>query len=107
MLGWWLPENVPTYGGGVLDFMYWTSGIAMVIAQALLSRVRRASTPSHPPLATVWAIVPALIVICLGLLSHHSRSEIARSRSGIVLEKAQPSVGLFTAASFAADSGGQ
>ena len=114
MLGWWLPENISTYNGEVFHFVYWSCGIGMLIAQALLSRVRHgASThdqaPTHDraPLEMVWAVVPALIVICLGLLSHRSGNEIAPARPQIALEETHPGQGMFTAASLAADGSGR
>ena len=108
MLGWWLPENIWTYDGGVFHFVYWSSGIGMVISQALLSRVRRgASICDRAPLQMVWAVIPALIVICLGLLSHRSWNEIASARSQIALEETRPDQGMFTAASLAADGSGR
>ena len=88
MLGWWLPENVSTYGASVFHLIYWTSGLGLLIAQALLSRARReAASQAHPLLEAVWAIVPALILVWLGLLSHRSSHEILEGRPQIALEQ--------------------
>ena len=108
MFGWWLPENISTYNGGAFHFVYWSSGIGMLIAQALLSRVRRvASTHDRARLEMVWAVVPALVVISLGLLSHRSWNAIAAAPPQIALETTRPGQGVFTAASLAADGNGR
>jgi heme/copper-type cytochrome/quinol oxidase subunit 2 len=90
MLGWWLPENASTYGGSVFHLIYWTSGIGLLIAQAVLSRRRDVPPPSHPTLELVWAIVPALMLVWLGLLSHRSWSAVADGRPQIALEQVRP-----------------
>jgi heme/copper-type cytochrome/quinol oxidase subunit 2 len=89
MLGWWLPENVSTYGDSVFHLMYWTSGVGLLVAQALLSRWRDTDAPSHPMLEVVWAVVPTLILVWLGLLSHRSLNGCSEGRPQIALEQAQ------------------
>jgi len=90
MLGWWLPENASTNGGSVFHLIYWTSGIGLLLAQAVLSRRRGMPTPGHPMLEAVWAMVPALMLIWLGLLSHRSWSDALDGRPQIALERIQP-----------------
>ncbi len=88
MLGWWLPENVSTYGGGVFHLVYWASAVGLLIAQASLSRFRRGGAAhGHPMLEVVWATVPALILVWLGLLSHRSATGIATHRPQIAFEQ--------------------
>ena len=90
MLGWWLPENVSTYGGSVFHLIYWTSGIGLLITQALLSRLRRSTDrPSHATIEVVWAVVPALILVWLGLLSHRSWNGPSETRPQIAFEQRQ------------------
>lgn len=94
MLGWWLPENSSTYGGGVFHLVYWASGLGLLIAQTLLARSRRGSAPqSHPMLEVVWATVPALILVWLGLLSHRSAAGTADHHPQMAFEQTTNAIG--------------
>ncbi len=84
MLGWWFPENVST-DGGVFRLLYWSSAVAMLVAQALLSRF------GGPVLARstrvreiVWAVVPALLLLGFGLASHRTPTALASAPSVLV-----------------------
>ena len=86
--------------------MYWTTGAGLLIVQTLLARVRRtAATPGDTKLEVVWAIVPALFLVCLGLLSHRSWNENAPTRTPIALEEMTDSEAWLTAVSRTADGG--
>jgi hypothetical protein len=80
MLGWWLPDNGSTLG--VLHLLYWTSGVALVMVQCALLRLRHASAPRrrHALREAVWAVVPALLLVWLGLLSHRTVPEVTFDR---------------------------
>ncbi len=78
MLSSWLPETFATYtgrDGGLLPLVYWTTGIAFVVAQivtfrlAMRSRVAGSSRRAGLALEAVWASVPVLMLIVLGLLA--------------------------------------
>jgi heme/copper-type cytochrome/quinol oxidase subunit 2 len=88
MLSWLLPESLAIYVGrhdGVFHLVYWISGIAFAIAQtgALLAFLRTRSTavPARGTtvLEAVWAIVPAVILVGLGLLGSGAWSDAHRT----------------------------
>jgi hypothetical protein len=87
MLGW-LPENVSTEGG-VFHLLYWSSAVAMVIAQMLLSRGRRpARARAVRVRELVWAIVPALMLLGFGVASFRSPTAFAAGRAPLALDPA-------------------
>ena len=91
MLGW-LPENVST-DSGVFHLLYWSSAVAMLIAQVLLSRVQRPARDRAVRLRElVWAIVPALMLLGFGVASFRSPTALAAGRAQIALDTAPPSV---------------
>ena len=95
MLGWWFLDNV-----SIFHFLYWSTGAGLLIVQARLARARRTpSTPSDTKLEVVWAIVPVLFLVCLGLLSHRSLNQNAPTRTQIALEEMTNSEALRTAVS--------
>ena len=99
MLGWWFLDNV-----SIFHVVYWITGAGLLIVQALLARVRRApSTPGDTKLEVVWAIVPPLFLVCLGLLSHRSLNKNAPPRTQIAWEDMTNSQALLTTASRPAD----
>ncbi len=79
MLGW-LPDNGSVHG--VLHLVYWTSGLALVMVQVALLSMRRAATvrERHALREAVWAVVPALFLVWLGLLSHRAVPEVMFDR---------------------------
>lgn len=85
MLGW-LPDNGSVHG--VLYLLYWTSGVALVTFQIALLCARRAATvrERHALREAVWAIVPALLLVWLGLLSHRAVPEVMFDRQ-VALER--------------------
>jgi hypothetical protein len=90
MLGW-LPENVSTEGG-MFHLFYWSSALAMVVAQLLLSRGRRpARARAVRARELVWAIVPALMLVGFGVASFRSPPAFASARASVALDPA-PSV---------------
>jgi len=91
MLGW-LPENVST-DGGVFHLLYWSSAVAMLIAQALLSRGQcPARARAVRVRELVWAIVPALMLLGFGVASFRSPTALAAGRAQIAVDTAPPSV---------------
>jgi hypothetical protein len=82
MLGWWLPDNLST-DGTIFHLLYWSSAIAMLTAQLLLART---ATRGARLREIVWALVPVLLLLSLGALSHRSPSALAASRQEIALE---------------------
>lgn len=68
MLGWWLPENAAMQVDHVVHVVYWASGFVLLGAQVFLASARRGRA-QHGPLMpeVVWAVVPALFLIGLGL----------------------------------------
>lgn len=89
MLGWWLPENVASVGGGFY-LLYWSSAVAMVVVQMLLARGRRPVVRGTRVRELVWALVPALMLLSLGVLSQRSTAAIAAPRAEVALETAPP-----------------
>jgi heme/copper-type cytochrome/quinol oxidase subunit 2 len=79
MLGW-LPDNGSVHG--VLHTVYWTSGVALVMFQVALLCTRRAATvrQRHALREAVWAVVPSLLLVWLGLLSHRTVPEVMFDR---------------------------
>lgn len=75
MLGW-LPDNGSVHG--VLHTVYWTSGFALVMVQIALLGMRRSTVARerHALREAVWAVVPTLFLVALGLLSHRSVPEV-------------------------------
>jgi hypothetical protein len=96
MLGWWFPENVLT-DGGVFHLLYWSSAVAMLIVQALLSRVQRPARVRSVRLReVVWAIVPALLLLGFGIASFRSPTALAAGRAQLPCEIVPASVGAGT-----------
>jgi len=89
MLGWWLPENLSTYGASMLHLVYWVSGIALLIAQLVLVRTHRGQSRAWHE--AVWAVVPALVLVWLGLLSHRTPHVTVASGPQAALEHAKGS----------------
>ncbi len=88
MLGWWLPENVAT-DGSVFYLLYWSSAVAMLVAQMLFSRVRSPVFVRRTRMReAVWALVPALLLLSLGMVSHRSAAALAAPRAVVALETA-------------------
>lgn len=79
MLGW-LPDNGSVHG--VLHTVYWTSGVALVLVQLALLGMRRTAAAGrhHAVREAVWAIVPSLFLVALGLLSHRTVPEVMFDR---------------------------
>lgn len=90
MLGWWLPESV-SIGGSIFHLLYWSSAAALVVAQVLLARLARpASSRRHGLREIAWAIVPGLLLLSFGIVSHRSPNALAAGRAQIALETAPP-----------------
>ena len=87
MLGWWLPENVATVGGGFY-LLYWSSAVAMLIVQMLMTRARQPMSARGARVRElVWALVPALMLLSLGVLSQRSpAAALAAPRAEVALE---------------------
>ncbi len=85
MLGWWLPEN-GSIDGGVFLLLYWSSAIAMIVVQALLSRQQRPALGGIRARAVVWALVPVLLLLGFGVVSHRAASAIAAARPQVACE---------------------
>jgi heme/copper-type cytochrome/quinol oxidase subunit 2 len=86
--------------------VYWTTAAGLLIVQALFARARRTpSAPGDTKLEVVWAIIPALFLVCLGLLSHRSLNENAPTRTPIALQEMTDSEIGLTAVSRTADGG--
>jgi len=52
----------------VLHLLYWSSAVGMLVTQAFLARAHRsAATRGVRTYDVVWAIVPALLLLSLGL----------------------------------------
>jgi hypothetical protein len=92
MLGWWLPENV-SIDGGLFHLLYWSSAFGMLVVQGLLLRLGR-PTRNARGRELVWAIVPALMLLSLGVVSHRSATALAAARPQIALETAPQPAGL-------------
>jgi hypothetical protein len=78
MLGW-LPDNGST--PGVLHLVYWASAVALVTVQLALSM--RHGAPSrvrHVVREAVWAVVPALLLVWLGLSTPRAVPEVMYDR---------------------------
>lgn len=66
-----LPDNGSTYS--VVQVLYWGSGLSVLLLQALLLIFGRAATRErHALRETVWAVVPVVLLVWLGLLSHRT-----------------------------------
>jgi hypothetical protein len=83
MLGW-LPDNL----SGVSHFVYWTSAIGLVLAQLAQAAAGRTAPRrgQHALREVVWAVVPALLLVGLGLVSH--RAALVDGRPQLALERA-------------------
>jgi cytochrome c oxidase subunit 2 len=80
-MGWWLPENVSTYGGGV-DWLFYLilgiTGFFFVLTEAILvwALFRFASQPGRKVpfvhgnhrLEMVWTLIPGVILLLLGVV---------------------------------------
>ncbi len=73
MLGW-PPDNVSP--DALFRSLYWTSTIAMVIAQLALARSVRTGTRARE---IVWAVVPMLLLLSFGTASYRAVSARATS----------------------------
>lgn len=87
MLGWCLPDNGSTIG--VMHLVYWTSGVGLLVVQACLLRARHRR---HTVREVIWAVVPALLLVWLGLLSHRTLPEVTDGRQ-IAFETSSPGDG--------------
>jgi hypothetical protein len=68
MLGWWSPENASTHADHVMHVVFWASSLALVALQVWLALAdREDSAVGDVQLRMVWAIVPALFLVGLGL----------------------------------------
>jgi len=89
MLEWWLPEDVGTYGHTIdqmFHLIYWITAFTFVaVAVALVAflvmyrhREGRRATYTHgnTTLEIIWTIVPALILVMLGIMSRGTWAEI-------------------------------
>jgi len=87
MLGWWLPENVST-DGGIVHLLYWSSAAGMLFVQILLIRLRRTAPALRRTRAReiVWGLVPALLLLSLGIASQRAASALASARPQLALE---------------------
>src|SRR5438105_1112802 len=88
-VGWWLPRNVATFGGGI-DWLYYLilgiTGFFFVLTEAILviALWRFAASPErrvayvhgHHTLELVWTIVPAVILLLLAILQINVWAEI-------------------------------
>jgi len=87
----WLPENISTFGPGIdqlFYLIYYITGATFVIVTGLLlaflvmyrHQDGRRAVYSHgnSTLEIVWTIVPALILVLLGLMSKSKWDEIKR-----------------------------
>jgi cytochrome c oxidase subunit 2 len=92
MLEWWLPENISTYGAQIdsmFHLIYWITSITFVgVAAALIAFVifyrhregRRATyTHGNTTLEIIWTVVPALILVMLGIMSRGVWAEIKQT----------------------------
>jgi heme/copper-type cytochrome/quinol oxidase subunit 2 len=104
MLSSFLPESLAIYVGGphgVLHLVYWTSGITFVIGQTvamlalLRTRPARVAADASTALEAVWACVPAVILIVLGMLSSRAADGTAQPPEvGAMAEVAAQTKGL-------------
>jgi cytochrome c oxidase subunit II len=92
MLDWWLPEDVSTYGP-VIDQMfhliYWITSVTFVgVTVCMLvflfkyrHREGRRATYTHgnTTLEIIWTIIPAMILVLLGIMSRGVWAEIKQT----------------------------
>lgn len=89
MLEWWLPEDVGTYGltiDHMFHLIYWiTSATFVGVTAALIAflvmyrhREGRRATYTHgnTTLEIIWTIIPAMILVMLGIMSRSTWAEI-------------------------------
>jgi cytochrome c oxidase subunit II len=87
--GWWLPENVSTYGreiDGLFYLILWITGIVFVGVQGVLIyflvryRAREGQkahyTHGNNRLEVIWTVIPAVILVFLTIWSQKVWSEI-------------------------------
>ena len=92
MLEWWLPKNVSTYGGQIdsmFHLIYWITSITFIgVAVTLIAFVftyrhregRRATyTHGNSTLEIIWTVIPALILVMLGIMSRGVWAEIKQT----------------------------
>jgi hypothetical protein len=73
MLGWLSDDGSPY---AALQLLYWSSAFGLLVVQAFLLRFPRGARASHALREVVWALVPAFLLVWLGLLSHRTSTEI-------------------------------
>jgi cytochrome c oxidase subunit II len=88
-VGWWLPKNVATFGGGV-DYLYFLilgiTGFFFVLTEAILVYAlwRFSGAPGrkapyvhgHHTLEVVWTLVPGVILLLLAIVQINVWAEI-------------------------------
>lgn len=92
MLSWWLPEDVSSYGGQIdqlFHLIYYITAFtfigvgACLIAFLVMYRHRegRRATYTHgnSTLEIVWTVIPALILVMLGIMSRGVWAEIKQN----------------------------
>lgn len=92
MLEWWLPKNVSSYGGQIdsmFHLIYWITSITFIgVAAALIAflimyrhREGRRATYTHgnSTLEIIWTVIPALILVMLGIMSRGVWAEIKQT----------------------------
>jgi cytochrome c oxidase subunit II len=80
-MGWWLPRDISSYGGQVDDLFYlilWITGFFFILTEGLLiySMYRFSGQPGRKAayvhgnhkLEVLWTIVPAVILVLIGVL---------------------------------------
>jgi len=88
-MGWWLPRDVSSFGGQVDDLFYlilWITGFFFILTEGLLvySMWRFAAQPGRKAayvhgnhrLEVLWTIVPAAILVLIGVLQIDTWSTI-------------------------------
>ena len=89
MLEWWLPEDVGTYGltiDRMFHMIYWLTSVTFIgVAGCMIvflfmyrHREGRRATYTHgnTTLEIIWTIIPALILVMLGIMSRSTWAEI-------------------------------
>ncbi|PIQ87039.1 MAG: cytochrome c oxidase subunit II [Candidatus Omnitrophica bacterium CG11_big_fil_rev_8_21_14_0_20_45_26] len=87
--GWWLPENISTYGGKLDRLFYvilWITSIVFIAVQVALliflfkyrdrPGAKAAYTHGNNRLEIIWTVIPALILVFLTIASQKLWSEI-------------------------------
>ena len=89
MLDWWLPENIGTFGhqiDSMFHMIYWLTSVTFIgVAVCLIAflfmyrhREGRRATYTHgnTTLEIIWTIIPALILVMLGIMSRSLWAEV-------------------------------